>query len=97
MKYEYRMVSCFDGQWCLETRPTKESWVKQYPKSDPDDWPDKWMWDWQGRYEEVLKRANMLIAEQDYIPTELTPPFPDKDPKGSKKRSFWKGWFYDER
>jgi hypothetical protein len=90
MKYEYRLVSRFDGQWDLQTRPTKESWAKHYHKSDPDDWTGNWMYEWRGRYEEVVKRANRLIAEQDYVPAELTPPFPDKDPKGSKK----KGWFW---
>lgn len=93
MKYECRIVSRFDGDWELQSRPTKESWAKHYHKSDPDDWTGNWMYDWRGRYEEVVKRANRLIAEQDYVPTELTPPFPDKDPKLPKRRPNMKGWF----
>lgn len=92
MKYEYRMVSRFDGEWTLQSRPTKESWAQHYPKSDPNDWPDTWMWEFpgHGNYAKIVERANRLIAEQNYVPTELTPPFPDKDPKNPKK----KRWFF---
>lgn len=93
MKHEYRIVSCFDGQWDLQTRPTKESWAKHYHKSDPDEWPAGWTYHSRGNYQAVVKRANMLIAERDYVPIELTPPFPDKDPKVVEKRPCRKGWF----
>jgi hypothetical protein len=93
MKYEYRMVSRFDGDWELQSRPTKESWAKHYHKSDPTRWPDHWVYVSSGRYEEVLKTANRMIAKQDYVSTELTPPFPDKDPKLPKRRPNMKGWF----
>jgi hypothetical protein len=93
MKYEYRIVSRFDGDWELQSRPTKEAWAKHYHKSDPTRWPDHWVYVSSGRYEEVLKTANRMIAKQDYVPTELTPPFPDKDPKLPKRRPNMKGWF----
>lgn len=91
VKYEYRMVERFDGMWIIQTRYTKEYYEKTWTNAERSyEEAAVWQWETSGPYKEMKVLVEKLIAEENFVPKILTPPFPDTDPNGTKP--WWRFW-----